>query len=570
MQATIHSDKFDWTAAIHDEVVKSLCSSFGLDFLLFEDKVGGDVDTIHNVRQGIYATDLEKKRFEERGDYKSIITDAEGNAVLDKNGKVIKENKYHTNSAYISKGKKDNQIQQEGELYDKYRGTMMETGKHKRQLDHTIAASTIHNDAGRVLAELDGVTLANRDTNLNSTNWFVNNIKNAHSMEHFLNNIAPKKCDDLKGQIQKNSEKLSKLPENTPEQRHTKRELLSEISKDKEKLTALEMTLANKEEALKADVIARNAYEKEVNEAYYKGSKFLGNTLHASLNSGMKMGMRQVIGLVLAEVWFELKEQLPVIIDQCKTKFEMSDFLIKIKVTLENIWKRISARFQDLLVSFKDGFLGGLFASVTTTVVNIFFTTQKAIGKLIRECWQTIIQVTKLITFNPDNLAVGDLAKEVTRLIGLAVNVAIGTIVHQHLVNLISALPFGVYIASFLSALVAGILTVGFSYFLDYSEIMQKVWSYLNSLKSKYQSTLEFYQQINAELDEYLIELSKIEFNLDADELYIFSQSLASANSEYERGLVLAAEAQRRNIELPFEINNTKSGRDWLSGLSKK
>ena len=477
---------------------------------------------------------------------------------------------YHTNSAYISKGKKDNQIQQEGELYDKYRGTMMETGKHKRQLDHTIAASTIHNDAGRVLAEIDGVTLANRDTNLNSTNWFVNNIKNAHSMEHFLNNIAPKKCDDLKGQIQKNSEKLSKLPENTPEQRHTKRELLSEISKDKEKLTALEMTLANKEEALKADVIARNAYEKEVNEAYYKGSKFLGNTLHASLNSGMKMGMRQAIGLVLAEVWFELREQLPVIINQCKIKFEMSDFLIKIKVTLENIWKRVSARFQDLLVSFKDGFLGGLFASVTTTVVNIFFTTQKAMGKLIRECWQTIIQVTKLITFNPDNLAVGDLAKEVTRLIGLAVNVAIGTIVHQHLVNLISALPFGVYIASFLSALVAGILTVGFSYFLDYSEIMQKVWSYLNSLKSKYQSTLEFYQQINAELDEYLIELSKIEFNLDADELYIFSQSLASANSEYERGLVLAAEAQRRNIELPFEINNTKSGRDWLSGLSKK
>lgn len=100
--------------------------------------------------------------------------------------------------------------------------------------------------------------------------------------------------------------------------------------------------------------------------------------------------------------------------------------------------KRVSARFQDLLVSFKDGFLGGLFASVTTTVVNIFFTTQKAMGKLIRECWQTIIQVTKLITFNPDNLAVGDLAKEVTRLIGLAVNVAIGTIVHQHLVNLIS------------------------------------------------------------------------------------------------------------------------------------
>lgn len=108
------------------------------------------------------------------------------------------------------------------------------------------------------------------------------------------------------------------------------------------------------------------------------------------------------------------------------------------------------------------------------------------------------------------------------------------------------------YIASFLSALVAGILTVGFSYFLDYSEIMQKVWSYLNSLKSKYQFTLEFYQQINAELDEYLIELSKIEFNLDADELYIFHKALLVQTASTKRGLVLAAEAQRRNIELPL------------------
>ena len=69
MQATIHSNKFDWTAAIHDEVVKSLCSSFGLDFLLFEDKVGGDVDTIHNVRQGIYATKVENDKYVNKSSY---------------------------------------------------------------------------------------------------------------------------------------------------------------------------------------------------------------------------------------------------------------------------------------------------------------------------------------------------------------------------------------------------------------------------------------------------------------------------------------------------------------------
>ena len=548
MQATIHSNKFDWTAAIHDEVVKSLCSSFGLDFLLFEDKVGGDVDTIHNVRQGIYATKVENDKYVNKSSYNTH----------DYHQDKRQSNPNNEESRYKQKNNIDGILQNEGRLYDPYMNRYLDNSK-KRNLDHIISAKEIHEDAGRILAELDGVELANQSSNFNSTLEVINKSKNAKSMQEFIE-YTPKKISNLESEIKTLEKKKSTIGLSEKEINR-----LEKFNEDVEVFKNID-----KEAALKLDKEAREKYNYQVNQAYYKGSKFLGNTLHASLNSGMKMGMRQAIGLVLAEVWFELREQLPVIIDQCKTKFEMSDFLIKIKVTLENIWKRISARFQDLLVSFKDGFLGGLFASVTTTVVNIFFTTQKAIGKLIRECWQTIIQVTKLITFNPDNLAVGDLAKEVTRLIGLAVNVAIGTIVHQHLVNLISALPFGVYIASFLSALVAGILTVGFSYFLDYSEIMQKVWSYLNSLKSKYQSTLEFYQQINAELDEYLIELSKIEFNLDADELYIFSQSLASANSEYERGLVLAAEAQRRNIELPFEINNTKSGRDWLSGLSKK
>ena len=34
-------------------VIQSIVTSFGLDFLV-KDNLGGDVDTIHNVREGIY------------------------------------------------------------------------------------------------------------------------------------------------------------------------------------------------------------------------------------------------------------------------------------------------------------------------------------------------------------------------------------------------------------------------------------------------------------------------------------------------------------------------------------
>lgn len=70
-------------------VVRSLITSFGLDALFNRDQHGGDVDTIHNVRQiGIdeqmaYKNADNKARYEARGDYDS--------------------HSYHSHTGYISK-----------------------------------------------------------------------------------------------------------------------------------------------------------------------------------------------------------------------------------------------------------------------------------------------------------------------------------------------------------------------------------------------------------------------------------------------------------------------------------
>lgn len=72
---------------------------------------------------------------------------------------------------------------------------------------------------------------------------------------------------------------------------------------------------------------------------------------------------------------------------------------------------------------------------------------------------------------------------------------------------------------------------------------------------------------VNAELDRYLTELSKFEFNLDAYQLEAFSLTLMACNDELQRGMVLKAEVAKRNIELPFEMGNSASTRDWLASL---
>lgn len=49
----VAAQDFPWAEEFEKTVITSLMTSFGLDFLLFKDKQGGEVDTVHNVRKGV-------------------------------------------------------------------------------------------------------------------------------------------------------------------------------------------------------------------------------------------------------------------------------------------------------------------------------------------------------------------------------------------------------------------------------------------------------------------------------------------------------------------------------------
>ena len=54
------------------------------------------------------------------------------------------------------------------------------------QLDHVVSAELIHNDRGRVLAEMDGMALANDPENLRYTNAALNNNMRNKSVEEYI------------------------------------------------------------------------------------------------------------------------------------------------------------------------------------------------------------------------------------------------------------------------------------------------------------------------------------------------------------------------------------------------
>jgi ATPase involved in DNA repair, putative transmembrane protein len=542
------AQKFDWTKELEKTVVSSLVTSFGLDFIFFKDKKGGDVDTIHNVRQGIYATEQAKQCFDNQQKYDS--------------------HQYHSHKNYIEHGRNDKVKHQDGKLLDPYRNQNM--GRHEeRQLDHTISASEIHNDRGRVLAGLDGAELANRESNLNSTHWYINNLKRDHSADKFVSDIAPKKLNELNIQIQKEQGALEKMPKKTAQQRHQYQQKKDNILKNQEKADALNAVLNNKESMLQADKNARISYNVEINQYYYS-SKFLQNTAKQSILSGLKMGTRQAIGLVLAEVWFELKEALPNLFRKHKLQFDFVSFMQDVKDILVSIWERVKERLKDILSTFKETSLSGILSSISTTLMNILFTTTKIIGKLIRELWNTFIEVAKQIFFNPENLSAGKLTQKVFIILAGGISVVIGSLINNQLNTLLVSIPFGSEISAFLSALLTGILTLGATYFLQYSKIMQKVWNALDSFfKNKYDLLLEEFQRINQELDHYLEQLAKIEFNFNIEELRSFSDSLSNTNNELKKTKIIKSELDKHNIKMPYEFGNTDSMTDWLISLRK-
>lgn len=556
---------FDWSKEINQVVTKSLVTTFGLDFLLFEDKKGGDVDTIHNVRQGVWATEQEKQNYESRGEYKPFQLDEYGNKVLDNNGKAKRVDVYR-NNVYKKRGALDAEKKENLQLDDLYRNTKMKLNED-RQLDHVISASKIHDDAGRVLAGKDGIELANKDINLVSTHRYINNIKSNHSPEEFFNNIVPKKIIQQKEVLNEKLQKLDTLPIDTPAQRDTKRRLENEISDHQKNISVLENI--DKETSSKVVENATNEYEKQIN-SYYTSSKFFTASLSAAGVAGIKMGLRESLGLVFAEIWFELKEQIPNIYAKYKKiEFKILDFLNELKETLLNIIERVKARCKELLLSFGTGTISGIFSSITTTILNIFLTTTKTWGKMIRETWLNIVNIVKLVFFNPENLSTGQLAKATFKILSASIGAVTGMLIHENLVVL-ETLPFlSAEIRGFLTALATGIITLGLNYFIEQSPVMVKFWAYLDQFKTKYERTSDHFKEINAELDRYVLELTQLEFGINVNELAQFAYDLEMANTEFERNIILKKEVELKNIELPFEMGNTESTKSWLLGLVK-
>lgn len=484
-------------------VIQSLITSFGLDFLVC-DQHGGDVDTIHNVRQigkdeqMRYKNKRNEEAYNNRGEYNP------------KN--------YHSHPNYINTNAQYSKQRKEGTLIDGYTGEKLNP-RISHDLDHIVSAKEIHEERGRILSRLKGEDLANDpETNLTPTNYHTNRSKGQKNMDEYL---------EKKGE------------EYTEEQQERMRE---------------------------KDRAARKAYNEKINRAYYTSPAFFKDTAKAAGKVGVAMGLRQALGLVFSEIWFAVRDEIKQGKEDGKALF--NSIAVGVKKGLENA----KLKYKELWHKFIEGAVGGVLASLTTTLCNIFFTTAKNVVRIIRQSWASLVEATKILLFNPDFLPFGERFRAAAKIIATGASVVAGTMVGDLIAKTgVAAIPVvGDIVKTFCSTLITGILSCSLLYLLDRNSAVNKIVQVLNSIPTV-DDIVVYYRTQARLLETYCAKLMNIDLAEFLKEAQSYSEAvftLENANNEQELNFALRTVCKRLEISSP--IDNHKDMDSFMADPNSK
>ena len=399
-------------------VIQSIVVPFGLGKIVAAyDRLGGNVDTVHNVRKEVYATGQAQKNYSQRGNYDS--------------------HEYHSDDEYKRINKEQTTLRKDGKLTDYMTGEKVDRNK-KTDLDHVVSAKEIHDDRGRVLAGIEGVKLANTETNLKMTNETINRSKKVDSMEDFL-----ERCNSRLVEI---------------ERLRNKRELTQSEQNELRKLEKFQEI--DQQRAMEADKKARDVINAQINRTYYTSTKFMQNLATTSIVEGGKMGMQQALGVVLIEFFMAVLEEVE---DIFRKGFHTCEsFFASLKTRLETIASKVQHaimnKYRAIIEAFKDGLISGILSNLVTTAINIFMTTSKRLVRIIREGIFSLFRALKIIFFPPEGLSEEEAWHEATKLFVSGMIVGLGILIEQSIATFLQSIGLVAFSDSLTSVFV-GILT---------------------------------------------------------------------------------------------------------------
>lgn len=453
-EVNFNESVFDTLLRQYGEVIfKSIITSFGLDSFI-KDIYGGDVDTILNVRKvGIdpnmtYKNASNEAAYDNRGEYDSIV--------------YHKDDRYRE-KVHSARKNFDNTGEKVADAYVVGNDLIPRRNKsiprnEQAQLDHVQSANEIHNDAGRVLSGLDGIDLASRDENLRFTNAALNNNMRDKSVEEYI-----QWCEENPDKVNWNGTKGEPLSE------EVKAKLREEYAR------------------------AKTDYDTRLTKSYYLDwsnpacRQFYKDTTIAARKRGIEMGLRQALGFMITELVFSVKDEIAM------SDGTVSGVINAIIKGLKNGMIRIKNDYKQIFAQFGEGLISGILASITTTLVNTFFTTSQHLGRVLRQAWASVVEAVSIIFLDSSQPYFCDRITSATKVLATGASMIIGTSVQDAVQTSLTEVPIPKslkeIISTFAGSMASGFLAVTLLFYIDndpFDKFFDQVYGVgLENLKSQ-------------------------------------------------------------------------------------
>lgn len=351
--------------------LNAVVGHFGLAAAVLDSKDGGNVNTTHNVRKGIYASEEERQRYEQRGEYDS--------------------NAYHSDENYIAINNQQTKQKKQGQLTDYTTGKKL--GRNEKvNLDHKVAAKRIHDDRARVLAEMDGTKLANRESNLAMTNETINKSKQDKTAPEFVEYKHKKVAE---------SERKQERNASLSDKEQNKLDRLKEI---------------NDEQFIAECDKAQKDIDREIDKAYYTSSKPYKEALLTGAKDAGKMAIHSAIGIVLHDLIKGMMIEIKILVKEFGNE-SLKEIFTRFKDRLQLIWQDLKARWKDIIAGSLESAILSFFSNIIVFVINTIFTTLKKVVQIIRAGFTSLYQAVKILVNPPKDMPKEDVMKEAAKVL---------------------------------------------------------------------------------------------------------------------------------------------------------
>ncbi|WP_334090087.1 hypothetical protein [Helicobacter typhlonius] len=261
-------------------------------------------------------------------------------------------------------------------------------------LDHIVAAKTIHDDPARVLAEVDGTELANTESNLKMTDSALNRAKQDKTAQEFL---------------QRRDENIAKL-----EALEAKRGHLTESEQNEMKKLQKQKEIDD-EKLIKEYGDSKKQIDKAVDKAYYGSAKpYLEAVKTGAIDAG-KIAIHSAIGMVLVEIVKGMSIELKILFKEFGNE-SLKDIFKRFRQRIDTIWENIRAKWKDIFKGSLESAIMAFFSNFIIFVVNIIFTTLKSIVRIIRAGFTSLYQAVKIIVNPPKDMPKEDVMFEASKV----------------------------------------------------------------------------------------------------------------------------------------------------------